>query len=259
MLELRVLNGMQRGAALPLDGKEIRIGSADDNDVVLRAPGMQAHHALIMLDDGGEPLLRILTEPAPRAVPIRHGTQLDLAGVHLAFLEEDSPWTDDGRIAAGRPGEARPTTPGQRPCGKRVAALSPGRLCAGAAAIATLMMGLGWSAYAAITGEYESSLSLISEAAAAMPPETRTQEPEPGLASLAAEIESSAAAPRTPPEVMPQLPFGIAQIQAGTPAFVITEDRHQLFVNEEHRGFRLIAIEDHRLVFSGNGRVELAW
>ena len=42
MLELRILTGLHRGAALPLDGDAIRIGSAAENDVVLLDPGMPA-------------------------------------------------------------------------------------------------------------------------------------------------------------------------------------------------------------------------
>jgi type III secretion protein D len=40
MLELRILTGLHRGAALPLEGDAIRLGSAAENDIVLLDPGM---------------------------------------------------------------------------------------------------------------------------------------------------------------------------------------------------------------------------
>jgi len=48
MLELRILNGLHRGATLPLDGDAASLGSGANNDVVLLDPGIAAEHGRLV-------------------------------------------------------------------------------------------------------------------------------------------------------------------------------------------------------------------
>ena len=52
-IELRILNGLHRGAMLPLDGTTLLFGAHEDADVVLVDPGIVPHHATLEQSDGG--------------------------------------------------------------------------------------------------------------------------------------------------------------------------------------------------------------
>ena len=58
-LELRILNGLHRGASLPLDDQPQLIGAADDADIVLVDPGIELRHAVLRLDGGCWSLLSL--------------------------------------------------------------------------------------------------------------------------------------------------------------------------------------------------------
>jgi type III secretion protein D len=51
-IELRILNGLHRGATLPLDGTTLLLGADEDADVVIVDPGIDAHHATLQQCDG---------------------------------------------------------------------------------------------------------------------------------------------------------------------------------------------------------------
>ena len=53
MFELRILNGLHRGATLPLDERPLVIGASDDADVVLVDPGIETEHATLTLTAQG--------------------------------------------------------------------------------------------------------------------------------------------------------------------------------------------------------------
>lgn len=53
MFELRILNGLHRGATLPLDERPLVIGASDDADVVLVDPGIETEHATLALTAQG--------------------------------------------------------------------------------------------------------------------------------------------------------------------------------------------------------------
>jgi len=58
-LELRILNGLHRGASLPLDDQPQLIGAADDADIVLVDPGIEPRHAVLRLDGSNWSLLSL--------------------------------------------------------------------------------------------------------------------------------------------------------------------------------------------------------
>lgn len=49
MFELRVLDGLHQGAALPLFGEQWSIGAHAEADLVLSDPGIAEQHALLRL------------------------------------------------------------------------------------------------------------------------------------------------------------------------------------------------------------------
>lgn len=61
------------------------------------------------------------------------------------------------------------------------------------------------------------------------------------------------------PEAAPLLPFTVVQISSARPAHVLTSDGRRLFLGDEVGGVRLVEINDHRVIFEGDRRVELSW
>ncbi len=60
-----------------------------------------------------------------------------------------------------------------------------------------------------------------------------------------------------PPER--HLPFTIKQIVSGAMPHVVTSDNVKIFEGGEHKGYRLAAIREHKLIFSGKRSIELVW
>ncbi|MDN5510666.1 MAG: FHA domain-containing protein, partial [Pseudomonas sp.] len=52
MFELRVLDGLHQGAALPLFGEQWSLGANADADLLLDDPGIAEHHARLLLLEG---------------------------------------------------------------------------------------------------------------------------------------------------------------------------------------------------------------
>ncbi|WLG48091.1 FHA domain-containing protein [Pseudomonas sp. FP1742] len=61
------------------------------------------------------------------------------------------------------------------------------------------------------------------------------------------------------PVATPILPFTVAQISNGRLAHIVTNDGRRLFLGDEVDGMRLVEINDHRVIFEGERRVELSW
>ena len=57
----------------------------------------------------------------------------------------------------------------------------------------------------------------------------------------------------------PQLPFDIVQVSNGLLAHVVTDNGDRLFVGDEVDGFRLVNIDEQRIVFDGKHRIEVMW
>jgi type III secretion protein D len=61
------------------------------------------------------------------------------------------------------------------------------------------------------------------------------------------------------PVATPILPFTVAQISNGRLAHIVTNDGRRLFLGDEIDGMRLVEINDNRVIFEGDRRVELSW
>ena len=55
------------------------------------------------------------------------------------------------------------------------------------------------------------------------------------------------------------LPFKIRQVITGANASVVTQDGERLYVGEEYRGVRVVAIQDNHLTFAGKRKIEMNW
>lgn len=94
LTELRVLSGLSRGAALPLDDT-IKIGSDFANDLILVDPGIAPEQAQITQGDDGGLLLRERSADgvqwmAPRNIVA--GRAFDLCGIAMMVCESDAEW-----------------------------------------------------------------------------------------------------------------------------------------------------------------------
>lgn len=55
------------------------------------------------------------------------------------------------------------------------------------------------------------------------------------------------------------LPFKIRQVISGANASVVTQEGQRLYVGEEYRGVRVVAIRDNHLTFAGKRKIEMNW
>lgn len=55
------------------------------------------------------------------------------------------------------------------------------------------------------------------------------------------------------------LPFKISQVISGVNPNIVTEDGRRLYIGEEYRGMRLVAIQDNHLSFVGKRKIEMTW
>lgn len=100
-LELRILNGLHRGASLPLDDQPQLIGAGDDADVVLVDPGIEPRHAVLRLDGGHWSLLALdgIVRGAADDVPadqpqLAAGDCARVGRIWLTVTAPDAPWQD---------------------------------------------------------------------------------------------------------------------------------------------------------------------
>ncbi|NWC65592.1 FHA domain-containing protein [Cedecea sp. P7760] len=99
MYELRVLNGLHEGAALPLSGERWQLGNSADSDLQLNDGGIKASHALLSRSAEGWMLT-----PMDGTVCHRHGERLSeqqlwqpgeifaVGGVWLTLAAADEEW-----------------------------------------------------------------------------------------------------------------------------------------------------------------------
>jgi Inner membrane component of T3SS, cytoplasmic domain len=230
MLELRILSGLHRGAAFPLDGDTISLGSSPDNDLVLCDPGMPAQAGTFSrgVDDvwsfraGG-------TGKAACPVLVGAGTHLAIGPACAAIADELAPW-DPG-----------PTSPSPAASGGWRAALRTSTAeLACVAACAALLLGaaLLW------LGSMRNARPI--DAAGNAPAASRTVRP----------VEASV---YPPPVTVARAPLDLASVRHGRHGFVVTREGQVLAPGYRWRDYTLQRIEPHKIVFSGTGVAELAW
>lgn len=250
MLELRILTGLHRGAALPLEGDTIRIGSSERNDIVLLDPGMPAVATVICRseshgweyrsyrsgDPGGD---GFETASVANGTALAAGTRWFAGPVLIGCEEECAPW----------PATAPQSGPRGRDRSRKRSAPFQTKLGLALATVAIL------TALAALTVPWvRNPFHAGSLAAATLSARPGADAIAPGktpIRTVKALLYPSDAAPRPP--------FRIRSASAGHYGFVVTDDGQTLVPGSRWHAFTLDHVEPRRAVFTGAHTAELAW
>lgn len=97
-IELRVLQGPQAGAVLPLTGEDILIGSDQQCDVILQSPTIALRHAQLSVTDNDFSITAldgqiIASAGAPAAPPWQFGTAIYLGDVSITIDRNAAEWS----------------------------------------------------------------------------------------------------------------------------------------------------------------------
>ena len=297
MFELRVLNGSQQGAALPLFGDQWCIGASAEADLMLYDPAIAQRHVWVRrVDDRW-------------SVQAEAGLMEDASGTlvaQIADLAGDLPFSISGiRLCVSLTDQPWPTEP--EPVVQAVQRDAPQdlplstmpkstqkRWMGGLLLVAVLVMAVGM-----MGGESSQPEASMMQAAArkidlASVPEVRQQllkmlnerdlaqrvslQVVNGQVSLTGEVsqEQMALLARmlarfteqfdSPVPVMSRVregssqpPFKIVQIVGGPNGHVVLQSGQRLFLGDEVDGVRLVSIDNGRLVFDGLHRYEVRW
>lgn len=299
MFELRVLDGLHQGAALPLFGEQWSIGAHAEADLVLSDPGIAERHALLrlagstwsvqaqagLLQDAKEQVVAQITQLAL-------GEQFAVGVIRLYVALADQPW----------PKAPVPATPAklmakETPMTLKLSALGPSqqkRLISVVLVVAVIIMLVG----IASTGERDPQASLMptvpQKTELASPFEVRQQllnmlserdlsqrvslQVINGQVALNGDVSEEDLALVTRmldrfgelfDSVVPvisrvrardnELPFKIVQIIGGANGHVVLEDGTRLYVGDQVDDLRLVMIDNSKVVFEGAQRYEVRW
>jgi type III secretion protein D len=330
MLELRILNGLHRGASLPLDAQPVTIGAAEAADVVLADDGIAADHAQLAPD--GASWLLTASDGAIYAadrseqqalVELAPGDCARVGEIWLCLARQGAPWEAPPPLpepeaqfdARAEADEARAADGTRAPAPAPPAPAAPRRHRWQRRGVGILLVAvagmLAATAYALTT---RPSLP-IPVAAPALTPSVPVAPPAPTRAGAAPADSATALAVlfrkrladaellnrfdlRLEPQAWSMqahlddeesarferilnsfikehritfpisaravtaeamLPFRISQLISGANASVVTQDGARLYVGDDYRGVRLVAIQANRVTFFGKRKIEVVW
>jgi len=128
MFELRVLDGLHQGAALPLFGEQWSLGANADADLLLNDPGVAEHHARLQLADGRwsvqaeAGLLRDRDEQILAQISdLALNTPFLIGSVRLCVSPADQPWP---QATATEPAPPPDEPSGQAPLALKLSLIS---------------------------------------------------------------------------------------------------------------------------------------
>ncbi|MFP1822329.1 FHA domain-containing protein [Lonsdalea quercina] len=193
MFELRVLTGLHRGAALPLNGQSCCIGAADDADMVLYDPGIRDCHCL--LEKQGEAWVLSALEgvvndseghPVDASIALPPGTPFAAGAIWLCIVSAETPWQEEAKTdepdptpepVAEEPSTPPDDVPAETPSAKTKARLPLWAKCSYLLLIGTLVL---------LTGSW------LMKDSVAMPsaPPSDTRIPMTSLAQSAATLQA---------------------------------------------------------------------
>lgn len=295
MFELRVLNGLRQGAALPLFGEQWSIGAHPDADLMLNDPGIAEQHARLRLinanwsvqaeagllqGDEGQVLAQIAS--------LVLNVPFSVGAVRLCVTWADQPWPE-----APAPAPLAPEAPRALQLSS-ISHAQQKRLISVALVVAIIVVVVG----IASTGEREAQASLMPPVVVkhelATPFEVRQQllkmlnerelrqrislqvingqvalngdvsqddvELVSRMLSRFVELFDSAVPVISRVRVSDgALPFKIVQIVGGPNGHVVLEEGSRVFVGDEVDGLRLVLIDNSKVVFDGARRYEVRW
>lgn len=299
MFELRVLDGLHQGAALPLFGEQWSIGAHAEADLVLSDPGIAEQHAVLRLVGSTwsvQAQAGLLQDAKGQVVAqitaLAVGEQFGVGAIGLYVALADQPWPE-----APVPATPAKVTAKQAPQTLKLSALGhtqQKRLISVVLVVAVIIMVVG----IASTGERDPQASLMptvpQKIELASPFEVRQQllnmlserdlsqrvslQVINGQVALNGDVsdEDVALVARMLgrfgeqfDSVVPvisrvrardnELPFKIVQIIGGANGHVVLEDGARLFVGDEVDDLRLVMIDNSKVVFEGAQRYEVRW
>lgn len=299
MFELRVLDGLHQGAALPLFGEQWSIGAHAEADLVLSDPGIAEQHAVLRLVGSTwsvQAQAGLLQDAKGQVVAqitaLAVGEQFGVGAIGLYVALADQPWPE-----APVPATPAKVTAKQAPQMLKLSALGhtqQKRLISVVLVVAVIIMVVG----IASTGERDPQASLMptvpQKIELASPFEVRQQllnmlserdlsqrvslQVINGQVALNGDVsdEDVALVARVLgrfgeqfDSVVPvisrvrardnELPFKIVQIIGGANGHVVLEDGARLFVGDEVDDLRLVMIDNSKVVFEGAQRYEVRW
>lgn len=297
MFELRVLNGSQQGAALPLFGEQWCIGASTEADLVLHDPGIAPRHVWVrrahdrwrvqaeagLVQDASGTLVAQIADLAA-------DLPFSISGVRLCVSLADQPWPTEPEPVQPETGhDVQPGLPLNTMPKSTQKHWVPGLLV-----VALLVMVAG------VINSEDSQLEASQKQATAQKiklgsaldvrqqlikmlterdlAQRVTLQMVNGQVSLNGELsqEQMALLSRmlarfaeqfdSPVPVMSRVregssqpPFKIVQIVGGPNGHVVLEGGQRLFLGDEVQGLRLVSIDNGRLVFDGKQRFEVRW
>ncbi|WLH85556.1 FHA domain-containing protein [Pseudomonas sp. FP2338] len=299
MFELRVLDGLHQGAALPLFGEQWSIGAHAEADLVLSDPGIAEQHAVLRLVGSTwsvQAQAGLLQGAKGQVVAqITHlalGEQFGVGAIRLYVAVADQPWPE-----APTPATPAKVMAKEAPHTLKLSALGPSqqkRLISVVLVVAVIIMVVG----IASTGERDPQASLMptgpQKTELASPFEVRQQllnmlserdlsqrvslQVINGQVALNGDVSEEDLALVTRmldrfgeqfDSVVPvlsrvrahdnELPFKIVQIIGGGNGHVVLEDGTRLFVGDQVDDLRLVMIDNSKVVFEGAQRYEVRW
>ncbi len=297
MFELRVLNGSQQGAALPLFGEQWCVGASTEADLVLYDPAIAQRHVWVrragdrwsvqaeagLMQDASGTLVAQIADLAA-------DLPFSISGIRLCVSLADQPWPTEPEPVEQ---EVPHDTPQELPL-STMPKPTQKRWMGGLLMVAVLVMAVGM-----MTGEDSQPEASLLQASTqkielVSAPEVRQQllkmlnerdlaqrvtlQVVNGQVSLSGEVsqeqmallsrmlvrfaeqfDSSVPVMSRVREGSSQPPFKIVQIIGGPNGHVVLEGGQRLFLGDEVDGVRLVSIDNGRLVFDGLHRYEVRW
>ena len=299
MFELRVLDGLRQGAALPLFGEQWSIGAHADADLMLNDPGVVEQHARLRFIDANwlvQAEAGLLRDPEGRVLAqiakLELNVPFSVGGVRLCVTLAEQPWPQPTVPATVAP------LPANEPAqGMKLSSISHSqqkRLISLVLVVTVIIVAVGMVS----TGEREAQASLmqpvVQKQELASSFEVRQQlmkmlserelSQRVTLQVINDQVALSGDVSQDDVELVARmlsrfgeqfdssvpvisrvrardgtLPFRIVQIVGGPNGHVVLEEGGRLFVGDEVEGLRLVLIDNSKVVFDGAQRYEVRW
>jgi type III secretion protein D len=299
MFELRVLDGLRQGAALPLFGEQWSIGAHADADLILNDPGVVEQHARLRLIDANwlvQAEAGLLRDPEGQVLAqiarLELNVPFSVGGVRLCVTLAEQPWPQP---AAPAPVSLLPAhEPAQAMKLSSISHSQQRRLISLVLVVTAIIVAVGMVS----TGEREAQASLmpsvVQKQELASSFEVRQQllkmlserelTQRVTLQVINGQVALSGDVSQDDVELVARmlsrfgeqfdssvpvisrvrvhdgaLPFRIVQIVGGPNGHVVLEEGGRLFVGDEVEGLRLVLIDNSKVVFDGAQRYEVRW
>ena len=299
MFELRVLDGLRQGAALPLFGEQWSIGAHADADLMLNDPGVVEQHARLRLIDSNwlvQAEAGLLRNPEGQVLAqiakLELNVPFSVGGVRLCVTLAEEPWPQPAAPATVAPLPAH--EPAQAMKLSSISQSQQKRLISLVLVVTAILVAVGTVS----TGEREAQASLmppvVQKQELASPFEVRQQllkmlserelSQRVTLQVINGQVALSGDVSQDDVELVARmlsrfgeqfdssvpvisrvrardgtLPFRIVQIVGGPNGHVVLEEGGRLFVGDEVEGLRLVLIDNSKVVFDGAQRYEVRW